>query len=102
MENPQDSKLHFLDYWRVIRVRLGLVILVFLLVVIAASVATYFLPRKYNSFATIEVEPEMTPVRIFDNQTGSQREVNDPKSTHTQLQIIIRNVVLYPSIDRLT
>ena len=68
MENSQDSKLHFLDYWRVIRVRLGLVILVFLLVVIAAGVATYFLPRKYNSFATIEVEPEMTPVRIFESR----------------------------------
>jgi succinoglycan biosynthesis transport protein ExoP len=101
MENPQDSKLHFLDYWRVIRVRLGLVILVFLLVVIAAGVATYFLPRKYNSFATIEVEPEMTPVRIFENQTGSQQGVNDPKFTQTQFQIIMRKGVLYPVIDRL-
>ena len=101
MENSQDSKLHFLDYWRVIRVRLGLVILVFLLVVIAAGVATYFLPRKYNSFATIEVEPEMTPVRIFDNQTGSQHEVNDPKFIQTQFQIIMRKGVLYPVIDRL-
>ena len=101
MENPQDSKLHFLDYWRVIRVRLGLVILVFLLVVIAASVATYFLPRKYDSFATIEVEPEMTPVRIFDNQAGSQQQVNDPKFTQTQFQIITRKGVLYPVIDRL-
>ena len=94
MENPQDSKLHFLDYWRVIRVRLGLVILVFLLVVIAAGVATYFLPRKYNSFATIEVEPEMTPIRIFDNQAGSQQAVNDPKFTQTQFQIIMRKGVL--------
>jgi capsular exopolysaccharide synthesis family protein len=101
MENSQDSRLHFLDYWRVIRVRLGLVILVFLLVVIAAGVATYFLPRKYNSFATIEVEPEMTPVRIFDNQTGSQHEVNEPKFTQTQFQIIMRKGVLYPVIDRL-
>jgi succinoglycan biosynthesis transport protein ExoP len=101
MENSQDSRLHFLDYWRVIRVRLGLVILVFLLVVIAAGVATYFLPRKYNSFATIEVEPEMTPVRIFDNQTGSQHEVNDPKFIQTQFQIIMRKGVLYPVIDRL-
>jgi len=101
MENPQDSKLHFLDYWRVIRVRLGLVILVFLLVVIAAGVATYFLPRKYDSFATIELEPEMTPVRIFENQTGSQPAVNDPKFTQTQFQIIMRKGVLYPVIDRL-
>jgi succinoglycan biosynthesis transport protein ExoP len=101
MENPQDSKLHFLDYWRVIRVRLGLVVLVFLLVVIAASVATYFLPRKYDSFVTIEVEPEMTPVRIFENETGPQQQVNDPKFIQTQFQIIERKGVLYPVIDRL-
>jgi capsular polysaccharide biosynthesis protein len=101
MENPQDSKLHFLDYWRVIRVRLGLVILVFLLVVIAAGVATYLLPRKYNSFVTIEVEPEMTPVRIFENQTAAQQPINDPKFTQTQFQIITRKGVLYPVIDRL-
>src|SRR5271165_3104308 len=101
MENPQDSRLHFLDYWRVIRVRLGLVILVFLLVVISAGVATYFLPRKYDSFATIELQPEMTPVRIFENQTESQPAINDPKFTQTQFQIIMRKGVLYPVIDRL-
>jgi polysaccharide biosynthesis transport protein len=101
MENPQDSKLHFLDYWRVIRVRLGLVILVFLLVVIAAGVTTYLLPRKYKSFATIEVEPDMTPVRIFENETPRQQMVNDPKFTQTQFQIIMRKGVLYPVIDRL-
>jgi polysaccharide biosynthesis transport protein len=101
MENTQDSKLHFLDYWRVIRIRLGLVILVFLLVVIAAGVVTYLLPRKYNSFVTIEVEPEITPVRIFENQTAPQQPINDPKFTQTQFQIIMRKGVLYPVIDRL-
>src|SRR5215469_4875242 len=101
MENPQDSKLHFLDYWRVIRVRLGLVILVFLLVVIAAGVTTYLLPRKYKSFATIELEPDMTPVRIFESEAPRQQGVNDPKFTQTQFQIIMRKGVLYPVIDRL-
>jgi capsular exopolysaccharide synthesis family protein len=43
----------------------------------------------------------MTPVRIFDNQTGSQHEVNDPKFIQTQFQIIMRKGVLYPVIDRL-
>jgi polysaccharide biosynthesis transport protein len=101
MENPQDSRLHFLDYWRVIRVRWGLVILVFLLVVIAAGVTTYLLPRKYKSFATIELQPDMAPVRIFDNETPRQQMLNDPKFTQTQFQIIMRKGVLYPVIDRL-
>ena len=53
MENSQDSKLHFLDYWRVIRVRFGLVILVFLLVVIVA-VSQPISYLETVSFATIE------------------------------------------------
>src|ERR1700746_172455 len=101
MANPQDSKLHFLDSGRVIRVRWGLVILVFLLVVIAAGVVTYLLPRKYNSFVTIEVEPGMTRVHLFDNQTATEQPINDPKFTQTQFQIITRKGVLYPVIDRL-
>jgi polysaccharide biosynthesis transport protein len=101
METPQDSKLHFLDYWRVIRIRMGLVILVFLLVVIAAEVTTYLMPRKYKSFVTIEVEPDMTPVRIFENETPRQQMLNDPKFTQTQFQIIMRKGVLYPVIERL-
>ena len=43
----QEAKLHFLDYWRVIRLRLPIIILAFLLVVVTAGVTTYFLPRQY-------------------------------------------------------
>ena len=46
---PGESKLHFLDYWRVVRVRFGIVLLSFLLVVITAGVTTYFQPRKYRA-----------------------------------------------------
>ena len=45
----QEAKLHFLDYWRVIRLRLPIIVLTFLLVVITAGVTTYFLPRQYQS-----------------------------------------------------
>jgi succinoglycan biosynthesis transport protein ExoP len=101
-EQPQEAKLHFLDYWRVIRVRLGLVFLVFILVVITAGVATYFAPRQYQSFATIEVQPDMNPVRIFgDATTQQQPSANDLKFSQTQFQIIMRKGILYPVIDQL-
>src|ERR1700693_1233049 len=88
---------HFLDYWHVIKVRRRLIVLIFLLVVIPAVIATYFSPRQYRSFATIEVQPDMTPVRIFESQTA----VNDPKFSQSQFQIMLRKAVLYPVIDRL-
>ena len=100
MISHQEVRLHLLDYWRVVRVRLGLVILVFVLVVITAGICTYLQPRQYRSFITIEAQPEMTPVRIFENQTGPSAS-NDPKFSQTQFQIIMRKGVLYPVIDRL-
>jgi len=101
--NPSGTaKLHFLDHWRVIRVRLGLVLLIFLLVVSTVGLITYFTPKEYMSFATIEVEPNMNPVRIFaDSATAEETAVADPKFTRTQFQIITRKGVLYPVIQRL-
>jgi succinoglycan biosynthesis transport protein ExoP len=99
MNYHQEVKIHFFDYWRVIRVRLGLVLGVFLLVVIATGVATYLSPRQYKSFATLEVQPDMTSVRIFERQTPVVGD--DRKFSPTQFQIISRKGVLYPVIDRL-
>jgi polysaccharide biosynthesis transport protein len=102
MDHSQDVKIHFLDYWRIIRVRLGLVFLVFLLVFGTAAVVTYFTPREYSSFATIELQPDMTSVRIFDNHTEAMNNPTyDPKFAPTQFQIITRKGVLYPVIDQL-
>jgi polysaccharide biosynthesis transport protein len=102
MTPTETAKLHFLDHWRVIRVRLGLVMLIFLLVVSTVGVTTYFTPKEYMSFATIEVEPNMNPVRIFaDSVTTEETAVTDPKFTRTQFQIITRKGVLYPVIERL-
>ena len=102
MDHSQEVKIHFLDYWRIIRVRLGLVFLVFLLVFGTAAVVTYFTPREYSSFATIELQPDMTSVRIFDNRTEAMNNpAYDPKFVPTQFQIITRKGVLYPVIDQL-
>ena len=38
-----DSKLHFLDYWRIIRIRKTVILAVFLLVVLTTALVTYIL-----------------------------------------------------------
>jgi polysaccharide biosynthesis transport protein len=102
MENTPESRIHFLDYWRIVRSRLGLVILVFILVVSTDGVVTYFTPKEYSSFATIELEPDMTPVRIFDDHPEPVDNARlDQRFVPTQFQIISRKGVLYPVIDRL-
>ena len=96
----QEAKLHFLDYWRVIRLRLPIIILAFLLVVVTAGITTYFLPRQYQSNVIIEVEQNDQKIRIFSE--GFQGGMGmDPRFATTQFQIIQRKEMLYPVIDSL-
>ncbi len=96
----QEAKLHFLDYWRVIRLRLPIIILAFLLVVVTAGVTTYFLPRQYQSNVFIEVEQNDQKIRIF--REGFEGGMGlDPRFATTQFQIIQRKEMLYPVIESL-
>ncbi|MFZ4777477.1 MAG: GumC family protein, partial [Terrimicrobiaceae bacterium] len=100
--NNNDSgelKLHFLDYWRVIRVRLPLIILVFLLVVITAAVVTHFMPKEYGSAVTMQVKQNDTLIQVF-NQSGGGVGF-DPRFLTTQFEIIQRKEMLYPVVDSL-
>ncbi len=94
-----ELKLHFLDYWRVIRVRLPLIILVFLLVVITAAVVTHFMPKQYQSAVTMQVKQNDTLMKVFNSQ-GSMTGF-DPRFLTTQFEIIQRKEMLYPVIDAL-
>ena len=58
MNDTTEVKLHFLDYWRTIKLRMGLILLTFFLVMVTAGVTTYFLPRQYYSKVTMEVKPD--------------------------------------------
>src|SRR6516165_11484263 len=86
---------HFLDFWHVIKVRRWLIVFIFLLVVSSVGIATYFAPREYTSVATIEVQPDMTPVHLVQNQI-EPRAPEDTKFSQTQIEIILRKGVMYP------
>lgn len=91
-----EINLHMLDYWRVIRVRLPLIILVFLLVVITAGVATYLTPRQYQSSVTMQVKEDNNNMHIFGGDAGQRM---DPRFTTTQFQILQRKEILYPVVE---
>lgn len=94
-----EVKLHFLDYWRVLRVRLPLIILVFLLVVITASVISYLMPRMYQSSVTMQLKQSDREVGPIFGQGGLQGF--DPRFISTQFAIIQNKEMLYPVIDAL-
>ena len=64
----QEARLHFLDYWRIIRIRKAVIILVFLLVSATATFVTFLLPKSYSSMARIEVHLPSTDIA---NLSGS-------------------------------
>jgi capsular exopolysaccharide synthesis family protein len=99
MSDSTEVKLHFLDYWRVIKARAGIIILAFLLTMITAGVTVYFLPREYFSKSTIEVKPDETTLKVFGE--GGYTTSSDPRLAPTQLKIIQEKVILYQVIDQL-
>ncbi len=100
MNENNEATLHFLDYWRVIKLRWTLILIVFLLVTIVAGVTCYFLPREYASKVTIEVKPDETAMKIFSAETGL-RQMGGGRIGTTQFQILMSKEVLYPVIDAL-
>lgn len=68
---PPEARLHFLDYWRVIRIRKAIIVTVFLITAIIATAVTFILPESYASTAKIKVE----------NDGGIINGINSPAAT---------------------
>ncbi|MFZ1072023.1 MAG: polysaccharide biosynthesis tyrosine autokinase [Verrucomicrobiia bacterium] len=94
---PQETKLHFLDYWRIIRIRKAIIITVFLITAIIATAVTFILPESYSSTVRIIVEPDVSDISMGEDRSVSQ-SVYDPYFLQTtyeliQSQAILSNVV---------
>jgi len=96
---PQETKLHFLDYWRIIRIRKTVILAVFLLVVITATLVTFILPESYSSSARIKIErdqPDITGMSERGAMTGY-----DPYFIQTEFELIQSEVILGKVIEDL-
>src|SRR6187401_926405 len=89
---PQETKLHFLDYWRIIRIRKTVILAVFLLVVITATLVTFILPESYSSKCRIKVERDQTDIP-FNDPAGSRANY-DPYFIQTEFETIQSERVL--------
>jgi len=92
--------LHFLDYWRIIRIRKAIIITVFLITAIVATAVTFLLPESYASTARIKIEPDY----IADiSGMGGEVPVGsyDPYFIQTEFEIIQDQVVLGKVVDAL-
>jgi capsular exopolysaccharide synthesis family protein len=98
MNASTDAPLH-LDHWRINRGRLGLAIFVFLLILGAAAVFTYFGPNTYVASATVEVQTDQTGPPVA--QTSATGSTTDPNFAESQLPNVFSHDVLDPVIRQL-
>src|SRR5437899_10822225 len=89
---PQANKLHFLDYSRIILIRKTVILAVFLLVVITATLVTFILPESFASSARIKVDRDIPDVSSFTER--SQGPGYDPYFIQTEFETILSAKVL--------
>lgn len=101
-ENPQEAA-HFMDYWRMIKSRIEVVIAVFLVVVTTGIVITLMLPKVYMASTRIKVRQDTPSVTPF--YTASQQQqmmsVYDMYFLRTEFEVIQSRPILYEVIRNL-
>ena len=88
-----EARLHFLDYWRVIRIRKAIIITVFLITAIIATAVTFILPESYASTAAVKIENEGGIVAGMNTPAATQFGY-DPYFIQTTFEIIKSQLVL--------
>ena len=95
----QDAKLHFLDYWRIIRIRKAVILVVFLLVVLTTSLVSVFLTPTYSSTARIAIKKDSSDIAgLLGFESAGQY---DPYWMSTEFEKIQSKKVIYPVITEL-
>ena len=97
-QTSQESRLNFLDYWRVVKTRWPIVFVVFLLTIITVATVTSLQPKTFMASVRIKVEPERPTVPVFEQ---SNLPSYDPYFLQTQNEIIQSQKILHPVIERL-
>lgn len=94
-----EVKLHFLDYWRIIRIRKTVILAVFLLVTITTTVVTLILPKSYDSTVRIAIEKEAGDVGKFvENRNPT---IYDPYWIQTEFEKIQSSSLLIQVVTNL-
>jgi succinoglycan biosynthesis transport protein ExoP len=91
---PPEARLHFLDYWRVIRIRKAIIITVFLITAIIATAVTFILPESYASTCRIKVESDGGDIGGMNGSPAASVSPYDPYFIQTTFEIMQSQLVL--------
>ena len=91
-QTQQETRLHFLDYWRIIRIRKTVILAVFLLVVITSTLVTFILPESFSSTARIIVNRDSSDIPGMTEM--ARPTYYDPYFIQTEFEVISSELVL--------
>jgi capsular exopolysaccharide synthesis family protein len=98
-----EAKLHFLDYWRIIRVRKTVILAVFILVVLTTTLVTFILPPTYASTARIAVQKDASDVIGINQGMNAYQSLGayDPYFMQTEFEKIQSKSILHQVVTNL-
>ncbi len=95
-----ELQRHALDYWQIIRNRLGLIFLSFVLVFAVAAIVTYIMPRKYRGRVEMVIERNVVDVRVQGHEMELASTMAD-SFLKTQFEIITKRKTLDRVVENL-
>ena len=99
-ESGTELQKHAMDTWQVVKNRIGLISLSFLLIFAAAAVLTYIMPRKYRGHVEMTIERITQDINVFE-RNHSDSGAFSPEYIKTQFETITKPTTLYPVIEKL-
>lgn len=98
--NRLEIQRHAQDYWQIVRNRLGLIFLTFLLVFSVAAIITYIMPRKYVGRVEMVIERVQSDARVIGHM-GDALAVSSDSFLKTQFEILSKRKTLDRVVDKL-
>ena len=97
-EPGMELQKHAADTWQVIRNRIGLITLSFLLVFLVSAVVTHIMPRKYRGKVEMKIERSVNKLPVFSQDTAQQPYAFGENMIRTEYESITKLEILYPVI----
>ncbi|WP_038165410.1 polysaccharide biosynthesis tyrosine autokinase [Verrucomicrobium sp. BvORR106] len=98
--NRLEIQRHAQDYWQIVRNRMGLIFLAFLLVFSVAAIITYIMPRKYVGRVEMVIERVQSDARVIGHM-GDSLAVSSDSFLKTQFEILSKRKTLDRVVDKL-
>lgn len=98
-EQSMELQKHAADTWQVIRNRIGLIALSFLLVFSVAAIITYIMPRKYLGKVRMKIERQSNVLPVFNRDMNNEPLVMTENFVKTEFETLTMLETLYPVVD---